>query len=351
MYKKSHPGQFEPVVDNLVDYSIVESAATEIRMAIFESTPIIIRHPTTVDGYIAGATIEHAIIRLVEQEYGHIQSIHRYVERRPYQPNRNEIGAAILDTSRMLESQLRYNDPIPLYIFVSGSGNIEEYEGLRLIEIYGGKRIVVGGKGIETEHEKEYAEVLVKSAKGEESINLTSLGVEIAVAIDPEKREEVLHTPAISYWEDVPERYAELADGLGYELGLLKKIHRSIAVEAFYQRNSSKREMISDILFGENLELINRCNAYFVENMEKGILTASLHLDRLVIGENKIATIDLDKFTNRYQFPPEELLLLGLIEEESIDIIIGNRDTELLIESKGMIDLKRLSEDIKRMVG
>ena len=109
--------------------------------------------------------------------------------------------------------------------------------------------------------------------------------------------------------------------------------------------------MISDILFGENLELINRCNAYFVENMEKGILTASLHLDRLVIGENKIATIDLDKFTNRYQFPPEELLLLGLIEEESIDIIIGNRDTELLIESKGMIDLKRLCEDIKRKVG
>ena len=112
---------------------------------------------------------------------------------------------------------------------------------------------------------------------------MNALSAEVAVAVDPERRNELIHLPAISYWENAPGKYMELANEAGYELDMIGKIHRAIAVEAFYQRNSSKREMISDMLFGENTELIEQCNSYFVESMEKGILTASPHLDRLVV--------------------------------------------------------------------
>ena len=136
VYEKARPDKFESIEEGLVDYASAERAATEIRMAILESIPIIIRHPATVDGHIAGATIEHSIIRQVEEEYGQIQAIHRHVDRRPYQSNGQEMNAAILDTSRMLESQLRYSDPVPLYIFISDSEDSERYEGMKLSLIH-----------------------------------------------------------------------------------------------------------------------------------------------------------------------------------------------------------------------
>ena len=351
IYDRARPEKFESIEEGLVDYAIVERAATEIRMAILESIPIIIRHPATVDGHIAGATIEHSIIRIVEQEYGQIQAIHRHVDRRPYQSNGQEMNAAILDTSRMLESQLRYSDPVPLYVFISASEDSEDYEGMKLVGIYGANRIIIGGKGIGDEEKGDYAEILVKAVEDEKIKTLTALSAEVAVAVDPERRDEIVHLPAISYWENAPERYIELANGAGYDLDMIKGIHRAIAVEAFYQRNSSKREMISDMLFGENAELIDQCSSYFIESMEKSMLTTSSHLDRLVINGKEIATIDLDKFTHRYQFPPTKLLLLGLIEKEQVAVLIGNDTTNIYVESRGIIDLKALGEDIKSMTG
>ena len=105
--------------------------------------------------------------------------------------------------------------------------------------------------------------------------------------------------------------------------------------------------MISDMLFGENAELIEQCNSYFVESMEKGILTASPHLDRLVVNGKEIATIDLDKFTHRYQFPATKLLLLGLIEKEQVAAVVGSDTTSIYVEAGGIIDLKELGDDIK----
>ena len=347
VYEKARPDKFESIEEGLVDSASVEKAATEIRMAILEAIPVIIRHPATVDGHIAGATIEHAIIRQVEEEYGQIQAIHRHVDRRPYQSNGQEMNAAILDTSRMLESQLRYSDPVPLYIFISDSEDSERYEGMKLIGIYGSSRIIIGGGGIGEGEKEDYAEILIRSIEQGGDKTLTALSAEVAVAVDPERRNELIHLPAISYWENAPGKYMELANEAGYELDMIGKIHRAIAVEAFYQRNSSKREMISDMLFGENTELIEQCNSYFVESMEKGILTASPHLDRLVVNGKEIATIDLDKFTHRYQFPATELLLLGLIEKEQVAAVVGSDTSSIYVEARGIIDLKELGNDIK----
>ena len=347
VYEKARPDKFESIEEGLVDYASAERAATEIRMAILESIPIIIRHPATVDGHIAGATIEHSIIRQVEEEYGQIQAIHRHVDRRPYQSNGQEMNAAILDTSRMLESQLRYSDPVPLYIFISDSEDSERYEGMKLIGIYGANRIIIGGGGIGEGEEENYAEIVIKSIEQGGEKTLTALSAEVAVAVDPGRRNELIHLPAISYWKNAPDTYMELAKEAGYELDMIGKIHRAIAVEAFYQRNSSKREMISDMLFGENTELIEQCNSYFVESMEKGILTASPHLDRLVVNGKEIATIDLDKFTHRYQFPATKFLLLGLIEKEQVAAVVGSDTTSIYVEAGGIIDLKELGDDIK----
>jgi RecJ-like exonuclease len=109
--------------------------------------------------------------------------------------------------------------------------------------------------------------------------------------------------------------------------------------------------MISDMLFGENTELIEQCSSYFTGSMEKSMLATSPHLDRLVVNEKEIATIDLDKFTHRYQFPPTELLLLGLIEKEQVAVLIGSDTTNIYVESRGIIDLKELGKDIKSMAG
>ena len=81
--------------------------------------------------------------------------------------------------------------------------------------------------------------------------------------------------------------------------------------------------------------------------MEKGILTASPHLDRLVVNGKEIATIDLDKFTHRYQFPATKFLLLGLIEKEQVAAVVGSDTTSIYVEAGGIIDLKELGDDIK----
>jgi RecJ-like exonuclease len=56
------------------DYDKLKSdfikAATEIRLAIFQNRPIIVRHHNDADGYSSGFALERAIIPLVSKQHG-----------------------------------------------------------------------------------------------------------------------------------------------------------------------------------------------------------------------------------------------------------------------------------------
>ncbi len=349
LYERAKTDGTDPIIKGLIDPDSLETASLEIRAAVFESRPVVIRHPATVDGYIAGASLEHAIIDLIERECEGVQIAYRYVNRRPYLANNYDMGAAISDTTWMLESKERYNDPIPLYVIISRIEDIESCEEMRLLGIYGAKIILIGGDGNGNVREYNCPDVIIET-KDKNHSNFTDLSAEVAVLVNPESKQEILPLPAISYWKNPPAKYIEMASELGYDDDKMSKIRESIALEAFYQRHNGKREMILGILFVGNEQLIEQSSSYFRKKVESEIQTVSYHIEQLIINGRKIGMLDIEKFTHRYQFPPIKLLMSEIIEREEIEVLIGNDTTNIYVESNGLVDRESLENDINSSV-
>ncbi len=347
LYERAKTGEIDPIVKGLIDSDSLETASLEIRAAVFESRPVVIRHPATVDGYIAGASLEHAIIGLIERENEGSHIAYRYVNRRPYLTEDYDMGAAISDTTWMLESKERYNDPIPLYVIISRIEDIESCEEMRLLGIYGAKIISIGGNG--NVSECDCPDVII-GTEDKDHNNFTDLSAEVAVLVNPESKQEILPLPAISYWKNPPVEYIEIASKLGYDDDKMSKIREAIALEAFYQRYNSKRELILDILFVGNEQLIEQSSSYFRKSVESEIQTVSYHIEQLIINGREIGMLDIEKFTHRYQFPPIKLLMSGIIERGEIEVLIGNDITSIYVESNGLIDMESLKNDINSSV-
>ncbi|WP_096395514.1 DHH family phosphoesterase [Halorubrum trapanicum] len=294
------------LADGLLD------AAEAVRRAILESRPIVVRHPATADGYVAGAAVERAVLPLIRDEHSKSDAEYHYFTRRPLDEPVYGMDAATNDATRMLQDRDRHDEKLPLFLLVGTGSTTESADGIDLLSVYGVDAVVVDAAVADPET-RDAVDTLVSpelaDVGGDETLSTGALVASLASAINGEVRADLRHLPAVSYWADAPERYVDLARDAGYDAERVAELREAVALEAYYQSYQDKRELIADLLFSDGGNLAAHVSEQFREKLETEIETADANVVTEAVDGVEFALLDTDGYTHRYDFPPTPLLL------------------------------------------
>ena len=294
------------LADGLLD------AAEAVRRAILESRPIVVRHPATADGYVAGAAVERAVLPLIRDEHAKSDAEYHYFTRRPLDEPVYGMDAATNDATRMLQDRDRHDEKLPLFLLVGAGSTTESADGIDLLSVYGVDAVVVDAAVADPET-RDAVDTLVspelEDVGGDETLSTGALVASLASAINDEVRADLRHLPAVSYWADAPERYVDLARDAGYDAERVAELREAIALEAYYQSYQDKRELIADLLFSDGGNLAAHVSEQFREKLETEVETADANVVTEAVDGVEFALLDTDGYTHRYDFPPTPLLL------------------------------------------
>ena len=351
LVEQARPGELEPLASDPAVEAVTESirdAATAIRRAIIEGRPIVVRHADTADGYVASSAIERAALPLVREQNGDTDAEYHAFDRRPLEGAVYDMDDATRDVTMMLSDRERHDEPLPLFLFVAAGGSAESLDGFDLLDIYDARRVVIDERAIDS-GVAEAVDILVSPETGQQT-TATVLGANVAAAVNADVRDDLAHLPAVSFWEDTPEQYVELAADAGYDETDTRTIREAVALEAYYQSYEDKRELIADLLFadeaGDPVGLAKHVSEQFREQMETAVETAEANLQREDVDGQPFLVLDTEAYTHRYEFPPKPLLLdeLHRRHRDGCGALLGLGKDEAYIRSDAALDLREIIE-------
>ncbi|ESS03225.1 MAG: archaea-specific RecJ-like exonuclease, contains DnaJ-type Zn finger domain protein [uncultured archaeon A07HR67] len=344
---KARPEGLQPLAGDEAAAELGEGlldAAEAIRRAVLESRPIVVRHPATADGYVAGAAIERAVLPLIRDEHAKSDAEYHYFTRRPTEEPVYGMDAATNDATRMLQDRDRHDEKLPLFLLVGTGSTVESADGLDLLSVYGVEAVVVDAAVADTAT-RERVDTLVSpelAAVGDD-LSTGALTASLASAVNDEVRADLVHLPAVSYWTDAPARYVDLARDAGYDRDRVSALREAVALEAYYQSYQDKRELITDLLFDDGGDLAAHVSEQFREKLETEIETASANVTTEAVGGVEVAVLDTDAYTHRYDFPPTPLLLDDLHRRRANGeafATVGIGTDELYVRSTGDLSIR-----------
>ncbi|WP_302080462.1 DHH family phosphoesterase [Salinibaculum rarum] len=349
MLQRARPDALAPLAEDPAVESVTDSlldAATAIRRAVLESRPIVVRHSATADGYVAGVAIERATLPLIREEHQSSDAEYHYFDRRPLEESVYDMDDATGDVTQMLSNRERHGEKYPLFVFVAAAGTAESLDGLELLDVYGARRVVVDERAIDDEIVEEVDTLVAPSQEGAPETTATALAATIASGVNSDVQQDLEHLPAVSFWEDAPEAYVDLATDAGYDTETISDIREAIALEAYYQSYEDKRELIIDLLFAEQTEdvtgLAGHVSEQFRTKMDTEVETAEENLEEQTVDGESILVLDTEAYTHRYEFPPTELLLDELFRRHREDAValVGFDTDEAYVRSDADIDVR-----------
>lgn len=302
----------DPTLDDQ-EPAILETA-TAIRRAVLAPRPVVIRHAATVDGYVAGAAIERAILPLVEEVHETDDAVYHYVDRQPLQDPYYDVGAATDDVVDMLEDADRHDEGHPLFVLVDAGGTAESADGFEFLDVYDADRVVIDGGDAEPE---AVADTVTAMVTGETTS--TVLASAVAATVNPDVTTELEHLPAVSFWGGAPDRYANVAADAGYDEDEIRELREATALAAFYHDRQSKRELITDLFWEGREDLAAYISDQFRAKVTSELDSARPHLDHYDTDSVDIAVLDAYAYTHRFDFPPADLVLDALHRERVED--------------------------------
>ncbi|WP_255168257.1 DHH family phosphoesterase [Natrononativus amylolyticus] len=353
-------------VDLLADHDAVSAvrdelvdAATVIRRAVMETRPIIVRHSATADGYVAGAAIERAVLPLVREKHTRDDAEYHYFERRPLDGRVYDMDAATGDVTSMLEARDRHGEQLPLVVLVDAGSTAESADGYELLAHYGAESLVIDDSRTDEEIVDAVAVAVAPSLAGADVDDVTSsaLAANVAAHVNDDVRDDLVHLPAVSYWEDTPEAYADLATEAGYDETGVSERREAVALEAYYQSYKDKRELVTDLLFGDGEatraqdgNLAAHVSGQFRDKLETELETATENLESRDAGGAEVTVLDTAAFTHRFDFPTTDLLLDELHRRRDAAFTLGVDEDELRVRASDGIDVRELGEAIREAV-
>jgi len=346
---RARPDSLEPIGDHEAVAALEEpllDVAEAIRRAVLESRPVVIRHPATADGYVAGAAIERAVLPLVREEHARSDAEYHYIVRRPLENAVYGMDAATKDATRMLQDRDRHDEKLPLFCFVGAASTADSADGLGLLGVYGAERIVLDSIAADTDVD-DVAEQVVTAQKNATDLSVGALTATLAAALNPEVAEDMQHLPAVSYWEDTPEAYTTAATAAGYDAEQITNIREAVALEAYYQSYQDKRELITDLLFDDAGDLAAHIAEQFREKLDTELSTAQANLETDERDGVSMAVLDTDQFSHRFDFPSTELLLDALHRAERAGeqfVTAGVGMDELYLRTTEPVDIRAVAE-------
>ncbi|PSP24438.1 DNA-binding protein [Halobacteriales archaeon QH_10_65_19] len=351
--ERARPDAVEPLAADEAVEGVTEGirdAATAIRRAVLEGQPVVVRHAATADGYVASTAIERATLPLIREEHGGGDAEYHYFDRRPLEGSIYDMDDATKDVTTMLSNKSRHDEAVPLFVFVAAGGSAESLDGFDLLDIYGARRVVIDERAIDAEVESAVDVFVSPAGSGAPATTATALGANVAAHVNPDVRDDLAHLPAVSFWEEIPTAYSDLAAEAGYDETAVTELREAIALEAFYQSYEDKRELIIDLLFADEADdpvgLAGHVSEQYRTRMAAEIETAEANLERRTVDGETVLVLDTEAYTHRYEFPPEPLLLDELYRRhrDEAAALVGVATDEAYIRSDADLDVRALVE-------
>ncbi|MFA5258613.1 MAG: OB-fold nucleic acid binding domain-containing protein [Candidatus Pacearchaeota archaeon] len=315
-----------PILEKLKPLLI--KAASEIRLAIIQSRPIIVRHHNDTDGYCSGYALEKAIIPLIEKEHGSEKASYEFFLRAPSQAPFYEIDDSIRDTATSLRNVAKFSNKMPLIIITDNGSTPEDLFAIKQGKIHGAEFIVVDHHFFDEDViSKEVLTHISPFLVGEDGARFSAgmLCAELARLINNLPGLEIL--PAIAGLADridinnpeVIEEYIKIAKKEGYTKELLINISKVIDFVSAKIRFMEVREYIG-VIFGEprnkQKELVGLMAPYIIQLEQKGLQIAKTSSKTEKIGKTTLQLMDIENTFPGFGFYPKPGKCVGMLHDD-----------------------------------
>ena len=355
----------EPVFTSfLIESEVLEKlkdemfrVAKEIKKAIFESRPIIIRHHWDADGTCGGVALEKALIELVEKVHADSEAKYYLVKRRVSRAPFYELEDVVRDIDESLEDADRHGDKIPLVVLVDNGSGYEDIPAIQQFLLFGADVITIDHHSPDEEVDK-YLLYHVNPYKVGGDSNYTSgvLCVEIARMINPDV--DLRNLAAVSVVGDRSEgevlKYIEIS---GLKKEELYDIVLALEYEGFYLRFRASSYIMHEILgFGRKdrqKKLVEMLSNYAKEAIEEQVKTAMEDVKIQELSNGIIlAALDVENYARRFTFPPPGKLtgeIHDRLKEKYERIVtIGYGPDFAVIRSEGVeLDIPKIVKELQ----
>ncbi len=295
--------------------------ASEIKKAIIQSTPIIVRHHSDCDGYCAGVAIERAVLATLKQRQqrngiADWRSFKRLPSKSPYY----DYSDLIRDLSGAMQNKDKFGDKNPLIILLDLGSSSQNLLSIKKARIYGCKIIVIDhhDPGIDEKNSSEVDEFLDVHLNphffGLDS-NLTAgmLSSEVANAINSKLNVRIL--PALSGISDKSQgsdfdKYLSLAKSFGHSEEYLGMLSETIDFETYHIGNMESKSIVDD-LFGKDeiddfqRQIVNLVYPELKKLKEDALSSAIANSNFERLKSYELLTLDLDKAQVRQGYPSQ----------------------------------------------
>ncbi|MCR4327695.1 MAG: OB-fold nucleic acid binding domain-containing protein [Nanoarchaeota archaeon] len=303
-------------------------AATQIRLAIIQDRPLIVRHHNDADGYSSGFSLERAIIPLIEKHHSSLKAPWEFFLRAPSQAPYYEIDDSIRDMANSLRNVAKFSNKMPLIIIADNGSTPEDLMGIKQGKVHGADFIVIDHHAFDKDVIS--SEVLVHISPflvGEDGSHFSAgmLCSELARFINPDV-ENINQIPAMAGFADridlgnpkVMEEYLKIAEKEGYSKELLSDIALVIDYVSAKVRFMEAREYI-EVLFGEprkrQKELVSLMAPYIRELDRKGLEIGRSNSKHEKIGKTTLQTIKIEETFPGFGFFPKPGRAVSLVHD------------------------------------
>ena len=307
----------------------IMKAAEEIRLAIIQSRPIVVRHHNDTDGYCSGFALERAIIPLIQKQHSGPKAAWEYFKRSPSMAPFYELEDSIKDTTMSLRDVAKFSAKMPLIIIADNGSSPEDLMAIQQAKIHGADVIVIDHHGFDKDVISDEVIANINPELVEESGSDISAGMlcaEVARFINEDVK-NMEQIPALSGFADridlanpdLVNEYLKIAEGVGYTKSLLKDISLVIEYVSTKVRFMESREYIS-VLFGEPREqqkkLVSLLAPHIRELDKKGLAIgkSSADIQKLSNGVT-LQTIEIEKSFPGFGFFPKPGRSIGLLHD------------------------------------
>ncbi len=316
----SKPQEVDFLSDNEVLQKLkpnIVSVAKEIRKAIFENRPILLRHHADCDGYTGAVAIERAILPLIKKQHQTEMSEKIYYKRSPSKSPFYDYMDAVKDLSFIIDDLKRFGQKVPLLLLVDNGSTEEDLLAIKRLQVYGIKVVVIDHHFPgDVVNNKALVDTVIDAHVNpylygyDSTLCAGVLATEVARFVNPDV-ENIDYLPALAAIGDrsrgpLIEPYLAIANKQGFDFDYLQKIGECIDFEAYFLRFLEARGLINDLL-GNDKDIQKKTVTLLSEEIEKSkarTLKSMLAYMNLVEQDNlKIMWVEADSVTSRGQFP------------------------------------------------
>jgi RecJ-like exonuclease len=313
------------ILDKLKDRFI--EAATEIRLAILQQRPIIVRHHNDTDGYSSGFVLERAILPLIIKEQKSEKAAWEFFMRAPCAAPYYEIDDSIRDTAMSLRNVAKFSNKMPLVIIADNGSSPEDLLAIQQGKVHGMQFIVI-------DHHFSSKDVISNEVLvhinpflvGEDGSHYSAgmLCTELARLIS--SVENINQIPAMAGYADridlgnpqVMKDYMEIARKEGYSKSLLGDISEVIDFVSAKLRFMEAREYIETV-FGtprdKQKALVGLMAPYIEKLKAKGLAISKANANSQILGKTTLQILDIENTFPGFGFYPKPGMCVSMTHD------------------------------------